>query len=165
MERQNLTFRQMAWNALATYGFCFLWVITIQLGLFFLGALLGADAGKGVIELVMPASQSQPSTFQALIWAPFFEELLYRVLPLSLAAAWDKGDGRLIRFTMIAFCGVLFGLGHGSVVSILFQGVLGYMLARLFVKNYTSMVGAYLSCVFVHFAYNYTLTFLYVMAS
>ncbi len=163
MERQNLTFRQMAQNALATYGFCILWVITAQLALILLVGWLFGTPPKGVIVWTLGATR-QPTMFEALVWAPVFEEILYRAMPLLLAAAWDRGDGRNIRMMQIVVCTILFGVVHGSILAILFQGVLGYMLARLFIKNHTSLAGAYLSCVFVHFCYNYTLSFVQYVA-
>jgi predicted lysophospholipase L1 biosynthesis ABC-type transport system permease subunit len=100
-----------------------------------------------------------------LFIAPPFEEALYRVLPLSYALVKEaslieaghkrRGKQFVVAVTVIV-CGVIFGAVHGRMINILLQGVVGWLCARLYLRNYQfSQLRAYGMCVSVHFLYNF----------
>lgn len=165
MEQSNRrSFREMAWNIFATYGCSWLWVC------YFL--MLTAAAAGGVIRPSVPALsvtlhwlsffppvsaflQASPGTaiFMALVFAPVFEEAVFRMLPLTFVRGKSPDK---VRAVQIVICGILFGIIHGHPVNIFIQGFVGYMLGRLYVKNANSQFTSYVSCVFVHAAYNFS---------
>lgn len=81
------------------------------------------------------------------IWAPFFEEVIYR-LPLSVAKSFKiKG---LVMYTVI-ISSVMFGQDHwGGQWTVPMQGVLGLLFCWVYIKNGYS----YLSTVLMHFLIN-----------
>ncbi len=158
------TFREMVWNIFATYGCSWLWVAYLGM---MLSAVVGGGLRVGVPVLsatfhwlgyfppVMRFLQASPGTavFMALVFAPVFEEMVFRMLPLTLVRGKSP---EAVRAVQLAVCGVLFGIAHGSPVNVFIQGFVGYMLGRLYMKNHNSQFAAYISCVFVHAAYNFT---------
>lgn len=85
----------------------------------------------------------------ALIFAPLFEELVYRYAPIKIAK--DLGGALIIPVILIS--SALFGWGHGNgIISVIFQGMLGFFASVLYIKNGHS----YWSAVFLHFLWNLT---------
>jgi len=95
--------------------------------------------------------------FSALLFAPFVEEFVFRDLVITLARGLPPAKASVI---MIFFCGVVFGMAHGSPFKIMVQGVIGILLAKLYLKNGPNRLSSYLSCVFVHSAYNFIVSVL-----
>lgn len=83
--------------------------------------------------------------FGALVLAPLIEEIVFRVAPIGLVK--DKPD--LILPTII-LSSALFGWLHNGAMSWPIQGVLGFMLSLVYLKNNYS----YWSVVFLHFLWN-----------
>lgn len=151
------------WNICGTYGLSWLWVSFLVV---FLQILVQARIGgypplSATLSILfsIPAAaaylQVHPGlvVFSGLVFAPLFEEAVFRMLPMS----WAQGkDPRLVRAVQIAICGCLFGIVHGSPINVLIQGFVGYMLSVLYLKNGPSQAVSYASCVFVHAAYNFT---------
>ena len=158
------SFRDMTWNIFATYGCSWLWVCYVVM---LLAAAVGGSIGVGVPALsvtfhvlsffppVTAFLQASPGTavFMALVFAPVFEEAVFRMLPLTFVR--DKHPDK-VRAVQIVICGILFGIIHGHPVNIFIQGFVGYMLGRLYMKNGNSQFTAYISCVVVHAAYNFS---------
>jgi len=155
---------ELAWNALATYGLSLFWVtiavavIKLALGL---GNVFADVTGIDVIFVWLPyfpaaesavAKSTGLSLFMSLAFAPFVEEAVFRVLPLTVFGR--DPEKRLA--AIIVICGIFFGLAHGHPLKVFIQGFLGMMLGFLYVRNKNSMLTGYLSCVAVHFMYNYT---------
>jgi membrane protease YdiL (CAAX protease family) len=91
--------------------------------------------------------------FFACIWAPLWEEAAFRYAPITIA----KNFGPQFLFPVIIISSVLFGWGHGSgPVSLLIQGVGGFLFSLLYIKNGFS----YKSSVTAHFLWNLSLMFL-----
>ena len=102
----------------------------------------GIGLGIGQMLVVLAA---------ALTFAPMFEEVLFRVLPMTLV----KGRSpEVVLAVQLAVCGVAFGWAHGSIINVALQGFIGFVLARLYVANLSSMLNAWISCAAVHAAYN-----------
>jgi len=97
--------------------------------------------------------------FLACIMAPLWEEIVFRYFPLRLAQAIEKAvapEQPKINLVLpaVMFTSVIFGLVHGSVFNILFQGVSGILLAWVFLKN-----NSYWSAVILHSLWNTMLLF------
>jgi len=93
------------------------------------------------------------SLFMTLIFAPFIEECIFRMLPLTFVLGLDRPK---VRAVVIVICGILFGWAHGSPLNVFIQGFVGLMLGWLYVKNSSSQWASYISCVCVHMMYNLT---------
>lgn len=88
-----------------------------------------------------------------VIFAPFFEEILFRHLPLQIIKKTNRED--LLLPTML-FTSVVFGLLHDSGVwSVPIQGVFGFIISCVYVKNGYS----YWSAVLLHMIWNAGLIF------
>lgn len=91
------------------------------------------------------------------IFAPLFEELLYRVLPLESAKLFNKA-----RFTLLTalLSSVIFGLAHsGGTWAVPVQGVGGLFFCYVYLKNGSS----YWSSVLMHFIINFFYFIIYVL--
>lgn len=158
------SFREMVWNIFATYGCSWLWVTYLVMTL---SASIGGHVQAGIQPLSVTfrllsffppiaaflAASPGTAIFMGLVFAPVFEEMVFRMLPLTFVIGKSPEK---IRAVQLAICGVLFGIAHGSPMNVFIQGFVGYMLGRLYVKNHNSQFAAYISCVFVHAAYNFT---------
>jgi membrane protease YdiL (CAAX protease family) len=91
--------------------------------------------------------------FIACVWAPLWEEALYRYGPITIAK--NIGNQYVIPIVIMSSC--LFGWAHGeSHEGVLVQGVLGLILSMVYIRNNYS----YLSSVILHSLYNLTVLFL-----
>lgn len=87
--------------------------------------------------------------FFACILAPITEEMVFRVLPLTLAR---KLDDKVIVATVLA-SSIIFGWAHrNGAYSIMFQGVMGFVFACVYIKNGYN----YWSSVALHALWNLT---------
>lgn len=93
------------------------------------------------------------SLFMTLVFAPFIEEILFRMFPLTLVQTCRPAA---IRAVTLAVCFVIFGWAHGSPLNVFIQGFVGLMLGWLYIKNASSQWASYISCVAVHALYNLT---------
>jgi membrane protease YdiL (CAAX protease family) len=91
--------------------------------------------------------------FLACIMAPFWEEIVFRYFPLRLIQTLERPGINLV-LPAVMFTSVIFGLAHGSVFNILFQGASGMLLAWVFLKN-----NSYWSAVILHSLWNTMLLF------
>lgn len=64
--------------------------------------------------------------------AALFEELLFRLIPLSLAICKSKTP-EMVLFAIIS-SSFLFGMLHGNVFRVIIEGVVGVILSVLFLK-------------------------------
>ena len=122
----------------------------------------------GVIKFYNWLFESGYSTFQfgsykrekwieivaAVLMAPLLEEILCRKLPLDIVKYSGKEKELLI--PVMLFTSVVFGLMHsGGLWSVPLQGVGGFILASIYVKNGYS----YWSSVILHAMWNAGLVF------
>jgi membrane protease YdiL (CAAX protease family) len=94
----------------------------------------------------------QHTIFFTCIFAPLWEELAFRVVPIQLGLKIDPQIVPLV----IVLSSLLFGWGHGGVVNLLIQGVMGLVLSWVYVRNNYS----YWSAVILHSLWNTTVTIL-----
>ena len=91
--------------------------------------------------------------FFACIAAPLWEEAAFRYAPITIA----KSFGQQYLLPVIVISSVLFGWGHGDgPISLMIQGVAGFLFSLLYIKNNYS----YVSTVVSHFLWNLTIIFL-----
>ena len=83
--------------------------------------------------------------FLTVIWAPIIEEIIFRVAPISLV----KDKPKLILPTII-LSSALFGWLHYGAASLPIQGVFGFVLSLVYLKNNHS----YWSVVALHALWN-----------
>ena len=70
--------------------------------------------------------------FFSCIAAPAWEEMAFRWLPITIA----KGFHKKFIFPIVILSSLIFGWGHGfGPVSLLIQGVMGFILSCLYLKN------------------------------
>ncbi len=174
MEIVPLSFRERLKDVFATYGASFFWLQLWTIAIFAV-AIANANAGNylhplsatlGGLRWLTPvlAAKHQITFGEGVIFAPVIEEAVFRLLPLSLALRRDRGDGRTVRIVSLVVCGFLFGIGHGSLIHVFMQGAVGFLLARLFVRNSRpSVFIGYLCCVAVHAACNFSIMFAALM--
>lgn len=86
------------------------------------------------------------SIFECVILAPLIEEYLFRHFPITYCKVLSK---RLI-VPVIFFSSIIFGLVHYGAPSVPVQGVCGFIMACVYVKNGYS----YWSTVTMHALYN-----------
>ncbi len=152
-------------NIVAAYTLSWVWVVCVL-------ALMRALLPSAVVDIELPflsvlhawlskfpglqaelAASTGLSLFMALAFAPFIEEALFRMFPLSLVSGLKREQ---VRAVLIAVCAIIFGWAHGSPMNVFIQGFVGLMLGWLYLKNNTSQWASYISCVIVHAAYNFT---------
>jgi len=90
--------------------------------------------------------------FMAVVFAPIWEEAVFRYFPLSIA----KGLPSKYTWPIVVVSSIVFGLLHGSIINILIQGVGGFLLAGVYIQNGWS----YKSSVCYHFLWNGMVCFL-----
>lgn len=85
--------------------------------------------------------------FFSVIWAAVWEEAVFRVAPITIA---KKINPELI-FPVVIISSAIFGWNHGAgPISLLIQGIMGFVLSCLYVKNNFS----YWSVVLLHSSWN-----------
>src|SRR5689334_459059 len=102
----------MVWNIFATYGCSWLWVSYLAMAL--AGAIGSRHADVGVLSAtfhwisyfppVKAFLQASPGTavFMGLVFAPVFEEMVFRMLPLTLVRGKSP---EAVRAVQLAVCG------------------------------------------------------------
>lgn len=157
--------RQMAWNICGAYGAAFFWVLLVIT--LVPAAILPSSGGTRFPDLsvtiywlkVIPATHAllkanpEVAVFMSLIFAPVVEEAIFRMLPLTFVAGRRPDK---VRAVVIVICGIAFGLAHRHPMAVFIQGAVGFMLGWLYLRNSQSQLSSYLSCVLVHFMYNFT---------
>lgn len=164
-DRKVPTWREMLVNVFGTYGVKWLWVTIIisVLNALLSESLVGAhipvfSASFGLLNSLglwqkYFAANAGLTVFMLVFFAPFVEEVLFRMLPLTLVQGCRP---QIVRAVLIAVCGIVFGWLHGSPLNVFIQGVGGIMLGCLYLANSRSQLTSYFSCVFVHAMYNMT---------
>lgn len=90
--------------------------------------------------------------FYYCLAAPLFEEIVFRKFPLDVIKSTKKDD---LIIPTILFTSVIFGLVHGDSDRVLVQGVGGFILSILYIKNGYS----YWSVICLHALWNSTLLY------
>jgi membrane protease YdiL (CAAX protease family) len=147
LNRPSVKFKNKVANILIAYVIVFVYVFSINKFINFLDPPIPVPDFGG-------ADESSPSVifllftfFFAVIWAPLWEELVFRHAPALLAKA--LGEKFLLPIMIIS--SALFGWGHGNgPESLLIQGVMGFILFYIYIKNGYS----YWSSVTLHALWN-----------
>jgi membrane protease YdiL (CAAX protease family) len=84
---------------------------------------------------------------KSCIFAPIWEELLFRYAPIEIARR--AGEKKYL-LPVIATSSIIFGLAHYGVVSIFIQGIGGLIMSILYVKNGYSLTSSFV----LHFLWN-----------
>ena len=96
----------------------------------------------------------------ACFLAPLWEESVFRYAPIRFAQFCDTLVGKPWMLLPIVFMSsIIFGILHGSVINIIFQGVGGLMLCWIYLKNGNS----YWSVVIAHAVWNFLIIFLNIL--
>ncbi|PCI28496.1 hypothetical protein COB55_03800 [Candidatus Wolfebacteria bacterium] len=90
--------------------------------------------------------------FFAIIFAPLWEELLFRFFPLEIYKS--IGDKRLL-LPIVFASSIIFGWLHGGVVNILIQGVSGLTMSWVYINHN----GGYWAGVLSHAFWNTMIVF------
>lgn len=147
-------------NVIGALGICLLWVIILK---FVLNNIAGVHIiGQfGLFDLGPQPSKLYQFVDMCVI-PPLWEELCWRFVPISIGLYLAKKfNDYNILIPIIIGSSINFGWGHGNgEISVLLQGVMGFVFACVYIKNGFS----YWSSVTVHFLWNslisYGLTFL-----
>jgi membrane protease YdiL (CAAX protease family) len=133
-------------NIIFGYILSLIWILFVS----YLYIILGHEE---VIEESSSTDSFYYFIFLSCIWAPIWEEALYRYGPITIA----KSIGNQYVMPIVIMSSCLFGWGHGEChEGVLVQGVIGLILCSVYIKNNYS----YLSSVILHSLYNLTLLFL-----
>ncbi|MFA5934219.1 MAG: CPBP family intramembrane glutamic endopeptidase [Candidatus Paceibacterota bacterium] len=101
--------------------------------------------------------------FFSCVFAPLWEEALFRYGPFALIQGFVKKNTRFWILPAIIATSIIFGWMHGSVINILFQGVSGMLLAWVYLKNrgpgLQKINYGYCSAVIAHFLWNVMVIF------
>ena len=127
------------------YALCILWLVFISILQVYV---------FGYPDVEYSINQSWPYIiFFYVIWAPLWEEALYRYAPLTIAK--HLGPQFITPVAIGSSC--IFGWGHtNSAEGVLLQGVLGFILSWVYLKSRFS----YISSVITHALYNTTVLFI-----
>jgi len=124
----------------AGYGAMILWVAVV-LGIF--KGLYNANLNtlSDLFQSQFNPFFKQPSiwftVFMSCIWAPLWEEAIFRHAPLQLI----KGS-QINPFFIVLLASALFGWLHGGAQNVLIQGVYGLIFSYVYIKNEYSIVSS-----------------------
>ncbi len=101
-----------------------------------------------------------PAIFQLVILFTMatVEEFLFRGIPLLKYRSLNTSKSSWIKTSILS--SIIFGLGHGGVAQILYQGVDGFLWCILFMVSMgpkKEPIPALISCIWAHFLFNVTL--------
>lgn len=126
-------------NITVTYTVIAIWIFFISMILHWVN---GWQANSHIYDM-------KQYLFFACFLAPLWEELAFRYVPITFA----KSLGKDFILPAIVLSSIVFGWGHGAgIISLLIQGMMGFVLSLLYIKNNYS----YWSSVIVHSAWNIT---------
>lgn len=132
-------------NIIYGYFLCIVWFIIVSYFYSLIGEY-GAEEEPG------ESGSFYYLVFISCIWAPIWEEAMYRYGPITVAKL--LGNQYIMPFVIMSSC--IFGWGHGeSHDGVFIQGVLGLIFSMVYIKNNFS----YISSVIVHSIYNCSLLF------
>lgn len=140
-------------NVTAAFVINLLWLIVATGALAYLGKLKPNEI-QALIQARLQVYSAFPAVlsvspamtfFMSCVFAPIWEEARYRWGPLKIANALEflyvgrRGFGSLTTsmclLPTIVLFSIEFGLAHGGVMNILFQGVSGLLLSWVYVKS------------------------------
>lgn len=84
------------------------------------------------IDKVVYVNPIMVTFFMSCIFAPLWEELLFRYVPIQIVNASNNASKLML--PVVIGSSILFGLAHGGPLNILTQGVGGLFLSYLYIK-------------------------------
>jgi hypothetical protein len=133
-------------NVFAGFTFCLLWVTFVKL-------LINTLYGVPILQIDPAFPPGIPYIFfWGVIAAPLWEEAAYRYFPMKVVQKF----GMELLMPVMILSSIIFGWGHGlGFISILIQGVCGFIMNCVYVKNGMS----YWSSVSLHAMWNFQVEF------
>jgi hypothetical protein len=135
------------------FTICLFWVAFIE---WFITTIyhIGSPYGSQLVPFEPPSKLHE--FFFACIVAPLWEELAFRHAPLQIGKRLSTTFGTEVVIPMVYISSAIFGWAHGQgAVSILIQGVMGFIFALVYLKNGYS----YKSSVLLHAMWNFMVMF------
>lgn len=133
-------------NVFAGFTLCLLWIMFVK---FLINNLYGLPILQ--IDPEYPP-KIQYMFFWGVIAAPLWEEAAYRYFPMKIAQKF--GEDMIVPILIAS--SLIFGWGHGmGFISIMMQGVCGFIMGCVYIKNGMS----YLSSVALHALWNFQVEF------
>lgn len=151
-----MTTIQKARNVLLALLYCYLIWTVVCIALYFLGPeyLFHKDPMELLIPVAIHKITLQEITTDCLV-APMWEELWWRACLLYiLSKIISKDVFSSVKIPLCLFLGIWFGLWHGHVQNVFCQGIMGFFLNYLYLKNKNS----YWSAVAMHSGWNLAIT-------
>lgn len=158
---EELRWPEKAVNCMAVFFFNSYWMIFISMILSKAGVgtdqlieALRSNLVSGFFQIKEPGAISL--IFFGCILTPIWEEFTFRVFPLNLYRTAFIARNQIMflwHFSLIS--SIIFGFLHGSLINLLFQGVGGFSLCWLYLKNGRS----YWSIVILHAIWNFHIYF------
>ena len=111
-----------------------------------MSTILGMTVGRGVLQdwsyfaalgidkVALLSKSVGASIFFGCVIAPLWEEPVFRGWPLVTCSRAFPGDRKILLYWVL-LASAVFGVLHGGVVNIIFQGIGGLCLSYLYLKN------------------------------
>lgn len=134
-----MTLKDKILNILAGYGLMVVWVAVI--GIF--KGLYNANIStlSDLFQSQFSPFFKQPSIwfmiFMSCIWAPLWEEAVFRYAPLQLIRS-----SQIDPVPVVLLSSALFGWLHGGAGNVMIQGVYGLIFSWVYIKNDYSIVSS-----------------------
>jgi len=106
----------------------------------------------GIDKVALLSKSLGASLFYACVLAALWEEAAFRGWVIETCKRLFQGDRRALLYWVL-LASILFGILHGGVVNIIFQGVGGLMLSYIYLKNGSCIWSA----IIMHSLYNLVL--------
>lgn len=133
-----MTLKDKIFNIVAGYGAMILWV-SVVIGIF--KGLYNLNTLSDLFQSQFNPFYSQPSIwftiFMSCIWAPLWEETIFRYAPLQLI----RGS-QIDPVPVVLLSSALFGWLHGGAGNVMIQGVYGLIFSWVYIKNEYSLVSS-----------------------
>jgi hypothetical protein len=144
---KSKTFQEKANTILIGYALCIILTILIT---FVANHLFDKNPFLDAVDLERPNKGGL--FFLAIISAPLWEEIKWRVFPIQVSRFLPKE----LVWPIVLFASIDFGLSHGNVFNIYIQGIHGLIFSYVYIKNNYS----YFSSVFLHCIFNLSVIYL-----
>lgn len=129
VEKKSIGWKEKANVVLSTYVVNLLWIVAL---IFLLSAVFGTGNAMGFLRSGIGASYNLlPEFFMSCLFAPLWEELAFRYVPITIA----RNAGHKYILPIVVGSSIFFGVLHGGVINILIQGVGGILMSYVYIKN------------------------------
>lgn len=113
--------------------------LAFNLSFFDIKQIISSNIAIGLFEKINLSIDARLKFFLACIMAPLWEESIFRYFSIRFAQFCDALIKRAwMLLPMVLLSSIVFGILHGTVFNILFQGVGGLIFCWLYLKNNNS---------------------------